>query len=497
MAGLAGLIAAIVLVLVAHGRMAVAWAFIGAAVVGLAAFVHHRARGRALVDESHMHRLRAEMETQQLAVAKALPQLDALRAALKQSEAQVAALRQFEQRAIELQSQAALGRVAGGVAHCFNNMLVGILGYASAAGDNDLLSPSDLRHYLSRVNEASQRASGLCFQLMVAAGRRTADEDMVYLRRFNSEIAPLLEACVVRGATLSINLAPHLPRVRADLGGLQIALCNLVFNALDAIAGSGGHITLTVTAERVEAEQIARGPEMAALSPGEHVKFVLEDDGSGIADELRERVFEPGFTTKRGRLGLGLTAVARWARLRRGGIFLHSASPHGARVELYLPAVGGTDTPDDNTRPPMEKAAQTARLAARPAGADETARRVLLIDDDQTVRDLGAMLIRQIGLTVVTADDGLLAEVAMREQGPFGLALVDYSMPGRDGVATIKVLREIHPALKVVLISGALLSEIENLDDAGTLDGVLQKPFNYSAMKELLIRLTMGSAEKG
>ena len=495
MVGLVGLLSAVVIVLVGRGQVAAAWGFLAVAGLGLGAFVYNRSWVRASSDARQMQRLRAEMDTQQLAVEKALQQLDALRAKLKESEAQVAADRRFEQRAIELQSQAALGRIAGGVAHSFNNMLVGIVGYASAAEESNHLSPSEMRHYLEQINGASQRASELCFQLMVAAGRRATDEDVVYLRRFRTEIAPLLEACVVRGATFTIELAPQLPRVRADLGGLQVALCNLVFNALDAIAGRGGHLTLAVTAERVESEQIASMPEMSNLSPGEHVKFVLEDDGSGIADDVRERVFEPGFTTKRGRMGLGLTAVSRWVRRRQGCIGIKSAAPHGARVELYLPAIVGTDAPDDNTRPPMEKAALAAQARSAPSGAGEASRRVLLIDDDQTVRDLGSMLIQQIGLTVVTAEDGHLAEKAMREEGPFGLALVDYSMPGRDGVATIKVLREINPELKVVLISGALLSEIENLEEAGELAGLLQKPFNYSAMKELLIRLTGGAPE--
>ena len=99
------------------------------------------------------------------------------------------------------------------------------------------------------------------------------------------------------------------------------------------------------------------------------------------------------------------------------------------------------------------------------------------------------MLIRQLGLEVVCADDGYAAEAAVREQGPFGLALVDYSMPGRDGVETIRLLREHQPDLRIVLISGSIRAEIDGLERVEPLAGFLQKPFNYTAVKELLVEL--------
>ncbi len=471
--------------------VAATWATMltGAVVVGVVAY--RFALGRAQSDRRHQQRLHSEWELQQIAVEKALSELDAARAELKQVEALRETAREIEQRCVDLQSQAALGRMAGGVAHSFNNMLVGIMGYASAVEEINHLTPAEMRQYLSQINAASQRASGLCNQLMVAAGRRTAEREVVFLRRFRTEIEPLLAACVGRGATLTLELAPHLPRVRADLGGLQVALANLTFNALDAIAGGGNHLTLTITPETIEAAQIGITPEMSMIEPGPHVLFALEDDGSGMSDETRARAFEPFFTTKPGRMGLGLAAIARWVRRRHGGMLLKPAPAGGTRVELFLPALPGTDDPDDNTRPIFEtlSAVPAASADASSAAKPTVPRRVLFIDDDQTVRDLGSMLITQLGLEVVCAADGEAGEIAARDQGPFGLALVDYSMPGRDGIETIKSLRQHQPDLRIVLISGSIKSDIEGLEQVEPLDGFLQKPFNYSAAKTLLEQL--------
>lgn len=115
--------------------------------------------------------------------------------------------------------------------------------------------------------------------------------------------------------------------------------------------------------------------------------------------------------------------------------------------------------------------------------------KVLFVDDDQIVRDLGRMMIEQLGMSVVCTDDGFTAEAAAREHGPFDLALIDYSMPGRDGVETIQALRVLQPGLRVVLVTGASKTEISGLDQIEPLTGYLEKPFNYAAAKEMIRQL--------
>lgn len=476
-----------VLVTTGGGTTLAAWLLVGAGILAAGAVTGLRVKARLEADRARLARLQAELQTRQQALDASRQRLDEAAAARKASEERIARCKAFEERSIELQSQAALGRMAGGVAHSFNNMLVGIMGYASAVEEIHHLTPGEMRQYLSQINTASQRATVLCFQLMVAAGRRTAEGEVVFLRRFRTEIEPLLSACVGRGAALTLELAPNLPRVRADLGGLQVALCNLTFNALDAIAGQGSHLTLSVAPVIVEAAQIGLTPQMSTIEPGPHVLFVMEDDGAGVAPEVRDRIFEPFFTTRSGRMGLGLAAVARWVRQRHGGILVKPLEPRGTRVELYLPAIRDSEEAEDDVRPAV--APTPARAPAAKPAPPPKSRRILFVDDDQTVRDLGSMLIRQLGLEVVCADDGYAAEAAVREQGPFGLALVDYSMPGRDGVETIRLLREHQPDLRIVLISGSIRAEIDGLERVEPLAGFLQKPFNYTAVKELLVEL--------
>lgn len=492
----AGGAGALALVLVDRGAELAAWSVLGLGVGLAGGLTYVRSLARIHAERKSRMRLQAEAEVQHLALEKALLQLDEAKVAARAAERHAARARELEERILALQSQAALGRMAGGVAHSFNNMLVGIMGYASAVEEVNHLTPSEMRQYLSQINAASQRASALCFQLMVAAGRRSADAEVVFLRRFRAEIEPLLSACVGRGAALTLELSPNLPRVRCDLGGLQIALANLTFNALDAIAGQGGQLTLTIEATTLDASHIGMTPEMTTIEPGPYVRFRLQDDGVGISAEVKPQIFAPFFSTKSGRLGLGLTAVARWARKLHGGLLVEAVEPRGTRVELFLPALPGSDDPADNTQAPFEKTrVENEEASAGPEPAAAVAnRRVLFVDDDQTVRDLAAMLIRQLGLEVVCASDGHMAEALLREHAPVGLAMVDYSMPGRDGVDTIQALRQVQPGLRVVLISGSMKSEIDNLATVEPLVGFLQKPFNYTAVKGLLLKLMGGQS---
>lgn len=396
------------------------------------------------------------------------------------AQAESARRQKLEQTVLALHPQFTLGRVAGGVAHSFNNLLVGIMGYASAAEEVDQLTEVELRQYLAQIYAASQRASALCYQLMVAAGRRSSEPREIFLHRFRAEVAPLLEACAGRGATFTIRLEPRLPRVRADLAGLQLALVNLVFNALDATGLQNTVLTLVVQQVQFEVAPVGLS---GRIRPGRYVRFVLQDEGAGLAPGLGEQIYEPFFSTRSGRLGVGLSGVRRWAEALGGGLRVGPGpvGSSGTVAEILLPAI----VPPDELSGPVPGGSMATVLTAEsvPPGPRS---RVLFVDDDETVRELAAMLLRQLGADVVCAESGAEALRQFREEGPFDLAMVDYSMPGLNGVETVLRLREFAPGLPVVIVSGSLRSDIEDLPRLGSLAGFLQKPFNFGEVRDLV-----------
>ncbi len=347
-----------------------------------------------------------------------------------------------EQRRLELelrqaQKMEAIGRLAGGVAHDFNNMLTVISGF-----NHSLLSvlPEDspLREDALEIARASGRASELTQQLLAFSRHHVGLPQILDLNAVVLELVRMLRRLIGTDIRLVTDLAPDLGYVRADAGQIEQVVVNLVLNARDAMP-SGGTLALTTSRVVIEPGRSASG----RLSPGPYVRLAVSDDGSGMDSETLARVFEPFFTTKdlgRG-TGLGLASVFAIVEQSGGRIFVESDVGSGTTFEIYLPE---TD---------QVAAAVLQRPVPKPAAARGT---VLAVDDEDSVRRIVVRALREDGYTVLEAGTGAAALAVWLEQvASIDVLVSDIMMPGGvDGVELANRIAADRPGVAIVLTSG-------------------------------------------
>jgi CheY-like chemotaxis protein/two-component sensor histidine kinase len=342
----------------------------------------------------------------------------------------------------------AVGRLAGGVAHDFNNLLLAITGYA----DFLITSLTDPAHkrYAEEIQAAGQRAASLTHQLLAFSRQQVLQSRVVNLNDCVLEIETMLRRLIGEGVHVALDLAPDLRAVEADPSQIGQVLLNLAVNARDAMGGDG---TLTI----------------ATRNEGDDAVLEVTDNGSGMDDQTRLRLFEPFFTTKvigEG-TGLGLSTVYGIVTQSGGSIDVRSSPGNGATFLVRLPAT---------------KAAPQEEPAPEPApGGGGGGERILVVDDEQVVRELLAQMLRREGYEVQVAAS---ASAARALAGPWDLLLTDVVMPDTDGVSLSRQIDARH----VLFISG--------YDQEALVTGdayFLQKPFSRDELTRVVRSLFDGS----
>jgi two-component system, cell cycle sensor histidine kinase and response regulator CckA len=352
----------------------------------------------------------------------------------------------------------ALGRLAGGVAHDFNNMLTAIRGYAEllVADPN---APSSMRDNAHRIVQATEQAADLPRQLLAFGRKQILEAAIVNLNDVVSSIRGLLEH--VSGA-ITVGIAPTAanPWAFADRSQLEQALVNLALNASDAMP-SGGRLEVATANVTID-EDDAIEPE---ARPGSYVVIRVTDTGIGMDDETRRRAFEPFFTTKAEKegSGLGLSSVYGTVAQSGGFVLLETEVDVGTTFSLYLP------------------------VAAAPVEA--RARTILLAEDEEIVRDLTTQILKNAGYDVLAAGDGAEALVLYEEhRDDIDGVVTDIVMPGLGGRGLARQIREHDAELPIVFISGHHEETPETLQ-LGTGAALLQKPFSVDALVDAVGRL--------
>ncbi|MCE4536299.1 response regulator [Pelomonas sp. P7] len=371
------------------------------------------------------------------ALAAAGRSMASARGELERSVAQaIERTRLVEQRGAQSQRVAALGRLTGGVAHEFNNLL-GVISNSMHLMQRHA-SAAELQGPLKATQRSVDKGSQLTQHLLRFAGRRAVRIQTLSLARYLPEVQELMRSVLGRRIEISVDVSLDIWPVRLDTNELDLALVNLALNAQDAMP-SGGELRLR--ARNAGAEDLEGLPDLA---PGNYVLLTVADDGVGLAPAMVEHAFEPFFTTKgvgQGS-GLGLSQVHGFATQAGGAARLASTPGLGTKVSLLLPAAqaDGAEAP----LPFAESAPQSI------AGAT-----VLLVEDDESLGDVTAALLMAHGARVVRAGD---ADAALRllDAGVVPEVLLsDIVMPGSmDGVGLARRLRQQHPGLPVVLITG-------------------------------------------
>ncbi len=336
----------------------------------------------------------------------------------------------------------AVGQLAAGVAHDFNNILTIITGHAGLVLDHPSLPP-DARIDLERIEDAAVRASGLTRQLLAFSRQQAMFPRPVHLGKIVENTATMLARVLGSDVTFSARIEPDLPPIEADTAMLDQVITNLVLNARDAMP-RGGSIEVSVESAALDEVAVRQHPDAAV---GESVCLVVKDTGTGISPEHLSRVFEPFFTTKptgKG-TGLGLSVVHGIVKQHHGWIRVSSASGEGTTFRVYFPAT--------------DKIPSDTEANARRAGASTDPRRrktILLAEDEDVVRDLARMILERAGYRVLDAADGIEAlKLWTQHRDGIDLLLTDMMMPngvsGRD--LSQKLLAD-APDLPVVYASG-------------------------------------------
>jgi PAS domain S-box-containing protein len=378
--------------------------------------------------------------------------------------------RQNEEQLRVAHRMESIGRLAGGIAHDFNNLLTVIINHTAFAA-KDAGKEDPLQADLAEIGKAAERASLLTRQLLAFSRKQVLKPQVLDLNKIVGGMEEMLRRLLGEDIDLAVVLAVGLGKVMADPGQIEQVVMNLAVNARDAMPDGG---KLTIETAYVELDDVYSSQHVGT-KPGPYVMLSVSDTGCGMDERTRARLFEPFFTTKQtGKgTGLGLATVYGIVKQSGGSIWVYSEPGHGTTFKVYLPR-------ESSGKETAERAPQVTTGAA----GTET---ILVVEDEDAVRNLAKRILELAGYTVLTAANGGEAlGICGKQQGSVGLVLTDVVMPGMNGKELADRLASLYPNLRVLYMSGYT-------DDAIVHRGVLApgthfigKPFNAADLTRMV-----------
>ena len=374
-------------------------------------------------------------------------------------------LRHSESQITELQRAEAIGSLAGGVAHDFNNQLLVILCYSEM-----LREELDGRgaEYVEHVLGAASQAADLTRQLLAFSRRAVLQPRPIDLSTMAQANVSFLDRAVGKAIEVRLELSPHPAVGTVDPSQLEQVLVNLVMNARDAMP-NGGTVTIRTDLRALEADDVDRPPE---LPPGLYARLSVIDDGVGMDEETRLRVFEPFFTTKeRGKgTGFGLSTAYGVARQSEGTVSVVSTPGQGAWFTVWLPASDDSPTTISGAYPPVH--------------SDRGTEHILVVDPRPEVVEVAARVLRGRGYQVTGKLNAAGALAVLKADDTVDLLMTEVVMPGEDGVSLVERALRLRPSLRATFCTDYSPPTIARLRDSGATRRILQKPFTPSSLLE-------------
>jgi two-component system, cell cycle sensor histidine kinase and response regulator CckA len=380
-------------------------------------------------------------------------------------------LRQLERCLAATQRLEGLGLLAGGIAHDFNNLLVGVLANAEMAL-RELSADTRTATFVRRVKEAAERLAGLTRQLLAYSGRGPVEIEVIDLPSLARESLELVGSTISPTIQVETVLPEGTLSVYGDRAQLTQVIMNLVINAAESFAGRAGKITITARVEFLDSDRNASLAVRAIHGAADYLCLEVRDDGPGMDEATRNRIFDPFFSTKAGpSRGLGLASVIGIVRAHQGALRVDSEIGEGTRMRIWLPLAR------DKARVKRRQLPASTANLGRP--------RVLLVDDEQVVLETTSMVLQTQGFIVRAAAEGDRA-IQLAKSEPFELVILDMTMPASSVRDTHQALRNALPDAPILLTSGycepATLNAL--LEQPAT--DFIQKPF---AVSELIERI--------
>ncbi len=377
----------------------------------------------------------------------------------------------IEQQIQHSQRLESMGVLAGGIAHDFNNILSAILGNAALAARKVISDPLDAREKMEKVVQSCDRASVLCRQMLAYSGKGKFVVRPLNLSDMVEEITHLLEVSLDKGVVIKYSLADRLPLVEADEAQMQQLIMNLVTNANEAIEGKSGVISITTGVMHADASYLLDCYGDHPL-PGRYAYVEVSDTGCGMDADTRAKIFDPFFTTKFTGRGLGMSAVLGIVRGHHGALKLYSEPGKGTTFKYLIPATGELSE---------DEAQQLEDDHWRGHGL------VLVVDDEETVRETAMMMLEDMGFVAIGAENGVEAlEIYGKRRDQIDVVLMDLTMPKMGGEACFRELRRINPNVRVVLSSGYNEQDAIQHFTGKHLAGFIQKPVSPDRLKHAM-----------
>ncbi|MFN3677401.1 MAG: histidine kinase famiy protein [Sphingomonas pseudosanguinis] len=384
------------------------------------------------------------------------------------SQLDISRRREAEDALHEAQKMEAVGKLTGGIAHDFNNLLQVIIGYSDILEARIDAGDRSGRRAVEAIGAAAARGATLTQQLLAFARKQELRDRLLNFNQLIEDFRPILNRTAGEGVILRQRLEENLWNCRIDPVQAEMALLNIVTNAREAIArqGTGGAISIS-TRNMIQSADQPEGP--ANLEAGEYVVVRIADDGPGIDPTIADKVFDPFFTTKEmGKgAGLGLAMVYGFMRQSGGLATVEADAEGGAALSLYFPRAAG-----------VTERRLSAVQPARKGGAE----RVLMVEDQEDVGDLGRSMLEDLGYDVVLTRSAREALDHLAQDSDFQLLFTDILMPGgMNGVALAQVVRRDYPRLAVLLTTGFADEAIE--EGARSYE-LIRKPYRRSELNE-------------
>jgi two-component system cell cycle sensor histidine kinase/response regulator CckA len=365
----------------------------------------------------------------------------------------------MEEQLRDSQKMEAVGRLAGGVAHDFNNILGIISGHAELLESS--ASSQVERGRAEKIISATEKAASLTRQLLAFGRKQVMSLKLLDLAMVLEGVSSMVDCLMGAEIQISIHAKRDLGLVRADQSQLEQVIMNLATNAREAMPEGG---TLTI---KIDEYQCGEG--QCDLPAGEYICFSVSDTGIGMTEETQARIFEPFFTTRKGGSGLGLSTVYGIVKQSGGYIRVNSAPNQGATFSICLPKVSGAE---------LERAAEAKKLAH--ATGNET---ILLVDNEEDLRNAACEYLEGCGYRVLTAGDGREAVAICDEhKGAISLLISDIVMPKLNGRGLVDHVRKTRPGTNVLIISGYTGDAVWQHGIALNPSCFLQKPFTFQAL---------------
>ena len=381
-----------------------------------------------------------------------------------------------EQKALELKfaqshKMEAVGKLAGGVAHDFNNVLTAIIGFSDLLLQTHRQTDPSYRDIMN-IKSSANRAAGLVRQLLAFSRRQTLQPEVLELGELLTDLAPLLNRSLSEKIELKIVAGRDLWHVKADRSQFDNVIINMAVNARDAMPDGG---CLAIRTRNVSERESLKAAGLG-VAAGEYVLVEVEDNGVGMTEEVMAKIFEPFFSTKEvGKgTGLGLSTAYGIVKQTGGYIFADSEVGKGTTFRVYLPR--HIVEHEDEIAQPREKKKEATRDLTGTG-------RVLLVEDEDVVRNFAARALARQGYEVLEAGTGVEAlEVMERERGKVDIVVSDVIMPEMDGPTLLKELRKTNPGLKFIFVSGYPDDAFKKSLDDNEAYSFLPKPFTLSQL---------------